>query len=210
MWKYVTVAGIWYLLYSACIDLWQAHKVESFQNISNSLCYSSVTSDDLLSTIHESSKIVEDVDDRRKWNSVFEERSDVYLTSGKYSFLHRSYADFEEKYAMCRRYYSLHSFLVYITKPSQLKVYEDRHVTLTDTFCFCSMIPVSIQCTGLIHNQFIIWKDAKIYFPWSTRKSEHLSKTIQQIPWQITHQIDDIYMFKTGYNKYIAYINQYE
>lgn len=208
MFKYgIFIITTLYFIYSGIIDIWISNKIEEYKKINNICIKNNVSSDKLLSTINKKSHIVENINDRKLWNSIFNKKSTVKMIPGTYQYLHRNYPNFEEKYAICRRYYTLHSFFLYIKAPGLLKIYDDGFTILIDRFCFFSLIHIIIQWFGDLENDKIIWKQTKIIFPWGIKKF-NLNKMKE---WNFIYQIDNITVFKiqnndnNNDNKFIAY-----
>lgn len=208
MLKGIFIITFIYFIYSGLIDLWISNKIKEYKKINNICIKNNIKSDKLLSTIDKKSNIVEDINDRKLWNSIFNKKSFVKLIPGTYQYLHRNYPNFEEKYAICRKYYTLHSFFLYIKTPGLLKIYDDGFTILIDRFCFLSSIPIIIQWFGDLENDIIIWKQIKIILPyglWNIKKI-NFKKTKK---WNSIYQLDNITVFKIqdneNDNKFIAY-----
>ena len=201
MWGKIVLLAFAYISYSTIIDIWADKKIKRMQLYENELPFTckNLTSYYYLSTINNRSHLVEDIHDRVNWNQLFQNRSDHKLKDGIYHYLHRSYATFEEKYILCSKYWSLHTFIFRIASVSTINIKENK-VIISDKFIFFGVYPVTIQWGGqLVSNKQII--------KWSQSRIQHyLGKTTKHFKkiWVLRHKLDNIYIFETEPDKYIA------
>lgn len=193
-----------YISYTIFIDIWSSRKIAKFQS-NNRICMKNVSSNYLLSTINSKSHIVEDIEDRMIWNDLFTTHTYTPISLGSYKYLHRNYANFEEKFAICKRFYTLHSLLMYIPLPGRLVICNDN-VILSDKFVFFGILPITIQWIGSANNDFIVWNNAIVKYPFGiTRQLLSISEQIKKAPWRCINKFDDIYVFETGKQRRISY-----
>ena len=102
--------GVFYLLYSGVIDIIISNKIRIMRQNEIPLPIDNIMVDYnyLLKSINNSSKIVENIKDRKIWNYLINLTSQPKLLNGKYEFVYRNYLNFEEKYAICKRLKTIH------------------------------------------------------------------------------------------------------
>jgi hypothetical protein len=197
-----------YVLYSGFIDILVSNKVKYMQLNSNSQINDNfdIENFDFISTINPYSKIVEKMNDRKIWNSLLDKKTYPELLSGKYKFLYRNLANFEEKLAICKRVNTVHSLFFKMKDVGYIEVYKDK-VIMTEQFIFIGFLNFSIKWYGnLNYNKKIInWKKSILFHPFGIKNNPEFYEKLRKIPWKITHTFNNIYIFESCNYKRFAY-----
>jgi len=199
----------WWLMYSATIDVWSSYKMHIIKK-EQPFCvqYENKTLDthELLHTINLRSGIVEDTHARNKWRTFFLDGSDIDKPlDGNYVYLHRNYVTFEEKFALCKGLYSIHSFLFRIKENGKINIEKDGTVLLKETFLFFGIVPIIIEWYGILNQYKIDWYNTKMMYPFGIIDKPSMSEKLRRNPWIILKKQNNIIVFSSGINKYIAY-----
>ncbi len=200
--KSVFITFSLYILYSGFIDLWAYYKIKSYKLSKDITCHNVISSKYLLSTINNVSGIVENIQDRHKWNTIFyRSKIDIYLSPGIYTYLHRNYVNLEEKLSLCKKFYTLHSWFIQFKSGTKLKIYTDNYVIMSCNIYLFSILSIYIQWCGYYNNDKIVWLKSKVIYPWGTI----IQKNYTKIPWKIINKYDNIYIFNIDDEKYLAF-----
>jgi hypothetical protein len=52
----------------------------------------------------------------------------------------------------------------------------------------------------------IEWKNTKLFHQFGIKENPKISEKLRQVPWKITHKLNNIFVFNTQPQKYISYI----
>jgi hypothetical protein len=197
-----------YVLYSGFIDILVSNRIKDMQLNSNTQSSNdlNIRNFDFISTINPYSKIVEKINDRKIWNSLFSKQTFPELLSGKYKFLYRNTANFEEKLAICKRAKTIHSILFKMKDVGHIEVNKDK-VIMTEEFICIGFLNFAIKWYGnLNYNKKIInWKRSTLFHPFGKKENPEFCEKLRKVPWKITHNLNNIYIFESCNYKRFAY-----
>lgn len=201
------------MVYNVFVDVQASYKVKLMNLIDNNGTSNSndecLNSKYLIGSIDKYSGIVEKSDDRMLWNNLFNMSNDknLILDNGIYQFAHRNYANYEEKYALCKKSYSIHKFLFRLDGFSKIRIYENDIVSITDNFVLFSIFPIRIQWFGVLNSEKnkITWKQTKISHRFGTIINSKNLRSVINSSWTVANIFDNIVIFRLYGNKKIAF-----
>lgn len=200
--------GIFYLLYSGIVDIIISKRLLIMKQNELPLPGDNVIIDYncLLKSINNNSKIVENIKDRKIWNYLVKLTSQPKLLDGKYEFLYRNYVNFEEKYAICKRLKTIHFLIFHMDEIGKIEI-NNNNVIMTDNFIMFGCIKITIKWFGeLNHNKNEIkWNKTVLIHQFGMKENPKISEQLRQVPWRITHKLNNIFVFNTNPQKYISY-----
>lgn len=200
--------GVVYLLYSGVIDIIVSNKLRIMKQNEINIHIDKIIVDYnyLLKSINNSSKIVENIKDRKIWNYLINLKSQPKLLDGKYEFLYRNYINFEEKYAICKRLKTIHYLMFHMEEIGIIEI-NNNNVVMTDKFVIFGFIKITIKWFGeLNYNKNVIeWKKTILFHKFGMKENPKISEKLRQTPWKITHKLNDIFVFNIQPQKYISY-----
>ena len=68
-------------------------------------------------------------------------------------------------------------------------------------------IKITIKWFGELNNNKneINWKKTKLIHQFGMKENPKISEQLRQVPWKITHKLNNIFVFNTNPQKYISY-----
>eukprot|EP00566_Odontella_aurita_P022100 CAMPEP_0113526872 /NCGR_PEP_ID=MMETSP0015_2-20120614/983_1 /TAXON_ID=2838 /ORGANISM="Odontella" /LENGTH=235 /DNA_ID=CAMNT_0000425247 /DNA_START=92 /DNA_END=799 /DNA_ORIENTATION=- /assembly_acc=CAM_ASM_000160 len=215
------------LLYNGGVHHYAEHRMSKMAEIpslsqecsANDECSAAeLTTAELRRSVSLLTGLVENLDDRRSWNrwlpSPPTKTNDALKTPppGEYTFMYRSYVNFEEAGAMKKALLHIPTWWGFVqTKRGKIIVNPDGNsVTNTENFLLRLRTPVSITWNGRIVKKLgkphtIEWTSTSMTMGDTVIPSPPASEKLRKIPWEILKVEDGIMGFRRGDIGMLAY-----
>ena len=199
-----------YLIYSLIIDSRVNNLIQKFNYSLTTETLENFDLNDNLYMIDSNSKIIENIEDRKIWNKFLNTENNIEeLNPGNYYFLHRNYYNYEEKFAICAKYFSIHKYLVNQLGVGKINILSNKEeIILVEHFILFNSISLDIKWKGIIKNNQIVWKSTMLQILNKTFINPQITQDISKYNWNITNINKNYLIFKRdieGDNKRLIY-----
>lgn len=213
--------GLLGCIYNAAVDKysdykiaqWTSEKVPLDIRSSSSSTFVTKSVNELRRTVSKRTGLVEKTDDRKSWNAWLtspplssEEVDANIMKPGNYTFMYRSYVNWEE--AGCIKKSLLHLktwYGIILDSRGHMTVHQDgNHVSITETFRKRFFTIVVSRWNGVLvedgGGKKILWTDTELIMDDGNTKIQNppQSEALRKIPWNVVKGEDGMFAFRRG------------
>ena len=200
--NFITNSFITYSGYSLLVDLWASKQVEKMKK---NECYDCLPENfNLIENkymISNTSNIIEDIEYRKTWNTFMNlQKNNKKPVPGTYNFLHRNYANNEEKNIMCIARNTIHKLFIRLLKTGSIQIFSNNTIHLNENIILFSFLRINIKWYGHISNNQVNWNFTELICPKKSIKNPKSTKEYSKYAWNITASDDNYILFTKDRN----------
>ena len=208
----ITKSILGYGGYSLLIDLWCSSQIKQMQK---NECYNKLPDNFVLKEnkfmISNVSNVIENIEYRKSWNTFMNlYKNNNIPQPGIYNFIHRNYANNEEKIVMCNGRNTLHKFFIKLKQTGNVEIFSNNSIYLNENIILFSFYPIQIKWHGIIINNQVKWIDTFFLSPNNIINNPKTAEELSKYNWNITACDNDYILFRKDRhdtNEQIIYAN---